>query len=91
MKMENDDGNEDVDVGGNGESEDPPYFYHCDRSYVDCYDRNSHRCTRFDEREFLYIVCDFLLFFLSTSLHFLLCRNNLCWLSFFILLRIIII
>lgn len=22
-----------------------------DRSYVDCYDRNSHRCSRFDERE----------------------------------------
>ena len=25
---------------------------HWDRSYVDCYDRNSHRCTRFDERKF---------------------------------------
>ena len=23
-----------------------------DRSYVDCYDRKSSRCTRFDEREF---------------------------------------
>ena len=22
-----------------------------DRSYLDCYDRNSHRCSRFDERE----------------------------------------
>ena len=26
-----------------------------DRSYVDCYDGNSHRCSRFDERE--YLVC----------------------------------
>lgn len=28
-----------------------------DRSYVDCYDRDSRRCTRFDEREFSSLIC----------------------------------
>lgn len=28
-----------------------PGMPHWDRSYVDCFDRNSPRCSRFDERE----------------------------------------
>ncbi|KAL7529128.1 hypothetical protein ACHAXR_002806 [Thalassiosira sp. AJA248-18] len=33
------------------------------RSYVDCYDRNSSRCTRFDEREFAVVHDDILVTF----------------------------
>lgn len=30
-----------------------------DRSYIDCYDRKSSRCTRFDEREFIFEMIAF--------------------------------